>query len=242
MAAGAAGDRGSDADAALGDAVPDDAATEDSGPGTAAPRRAAMERGRVLDAKALKALAHPLRVELIELLVELGPSTASALARRLGESSGSTSYHLRQLAKERLIEEAPELGSARDRWWRVPDGGWSLEGFDILEREETRDDAHLVLDEVLRARFQRLRRWHRDASRWGAAWVDSTIEMTARLQLTREELGALTGELIAVVDRYRDLQADRRDPRVEHPGAVPVTIQLDAFPTGDPPEPADDAT
>jgi DNA-binding transcriptional ArsR family regulator len=208
--------------------------------GVARSRRDALQ-GRVLDAKALKALAHPLRVELIELLIERGPSTASELGRLLGESSGSTSYHLRQLAKEHLIEEAPELGTARDRWWRVPEGGWTLEGFDILEREETRDDAQLVLDEVVRARFQRLRRWHRDASRWGPTWVDSTIEMTARLQLTRDELEQLTTELITIVDRYRDLQAERRDPRVEHPGTVPVTVQLDAFPTGDPPEPGSPA-
>ena len=63
------------------------------------------------------ALAHPLRFRLFELLVE-GPSTASRLARQLGESSGSTSYHLRRLARAGAIVEAPELGTRRERWWR----------------------------------------------------------------------------------------------------------------------------
>ena len=63
------------------------------------------------------ALAHPLRFRLFELLVE-GPSTASRLARELGEWSGSTSYHLRRLARAGAIVEAPELGTRRERWWR----------------------------------------------------------------------------------------------------------------------------
>jgi DNA-binding transcriptional ArsR family regulator len=63
------------------------------------------------------AMAHPLRLQILGLLVD-GPSTASRLARRLGESSGSTSYHLRVLARAGAIVEAPELGNRRERWWR----------------------------------------------------------------------------------------------------------------------------
>ncbi len=191
--------------------------------------------GRVLDAGALKALAHPLRFQLIELLIEHGPSTASDLGRRVGESSGTTSYHLRQLAVHGLIEEAPELGSARDRWWRPVPGGWTIDGFEVLQREETRDDAQAILDEVLRARNQRIRAWHRDAHRWGPDWVAASVEMTARLHLTREETAALTRELVEVLDRYRDLQSDRKEGRVHVPDAVPVTVQIDGYPSGEPP-------
>jgi DNA-binding transcriptional ArsR family regulator len=210
--------------------------------GQAADAADARLSGRVLDAAALKALAHPLRFQLIERLIEHGPATASELGRQVGESSGSTSYHLRQLAKHGLIEEAPELGSARDRYWRGLKGGWSIDGFEVLEREESRDDAQMLLDEVLRARLQRIRRWHREAPRWGDRWVRSTIEMTGRFHLTRDELAALTHELVAVIERYRDLQAGRRDdPRLRGPDTVPVTVQVDAFPTGPPPNEPDDA-
>ena len=61
-----------------------------------------------------RALAHPVRLRLIELLRE-GSSTASRLGRELGESSGSTSYHLRALARAGLIEDDPDGGRGRER-------------------------------------------------------------------------------------------------------------------------------
>src|SRR5206468_2580841 len=78
------------------------------------------------------AMAHPLRLEILGLLVER-PSTASRLARRLGESRGLISYHLRMLARSGAIEEAPELGSRRERWWRRP------ELFVILPSDDDRE-------------------------------------------------------------------------------------------------------
>ena len=67
---------------------------------------------RVLDTGALRALAHPLRVQIYDILSQYGPQTASSLAERLGESSGSTSYHLRALAKHDLIRSAPTAARA----------------------------------------------------------------------------------------------------------------------------------
>ncbi|WP_130648352.1 ArsR/SmtB family transcription factor [Egicoccus halophilus] len=195
-----------------------------------------MPEDRVLDGAALKALAHPIRFQIVERLMEQGPATASSLARELGENSGSTSYHLRQLAAQDLIEEATELGSRRDRYWRVMPGGWTLEGFELLLREDTREDAWTYLDEITRTRLDAVRRWHREAPRWGDEWVGRSLEMTGRFRLTPDELGALRDELVAVVDRYRDLQTDRRDVPVSGDEPyVPVRIQLDAWPIGDPP-------
>src|SRR5919107_5857404 len=73
----------------------------------------------VTDPRALKALAHPLRGRLLASLRTDGPSTASRLAEQLGESSGSTSYHLRQLATYGFVEELTDEGNGRDRWWRA---------------------------------------------------------------------------------------------------------------------------
>lgn len=67
----------------------------------------------------LRALAHPLRLQLLDVLGAEGPATASQLARRLGESSGATSYHLRALHKVGMIEEA-EQRNGRERWWQRP--------------------------------------------------------------------------------------------------------------------------
>ena len=68
----------------------------------------------------IRALAHPIRFRMVELLRE-GPATASQLARRIGESSGSTSYHLRVLERAGVVSEDAALGNGRDRWWRRVD-------------------------------------------------------------------------------------------------------------------------
>lgn len=79
------------------------------------------EQHRVLDpeqdAAALKALTHPLRIRLLGLLRQHGPATASELAARTGETSASTSYHLRVLAKYAFVAEA-EHRDGRERRWK----------------------------------------------------------------------------------------------------------------------------
>ena len=70
------------------------------------------------DPVALRALAHPLRLKLVGLLRTRGPLTATEAAALVGESSGSTSFHLRQLAKYGLVEEAGG-GQGRQKPWRA---------------------------------------------------------------------------------------------------------------------------
>jgi predicted transcriptional regulator len=73
----------------------------------------------VLEPRMLRGLAHPLRIRLRAELGENGPATASQLAARIGESSGATSYHLRQLAAYGFITDAPGRGNGRERYWRA---------------------------------------------------------------------------------------------------------------------------
>ncbi|WP_307805075.1 winged helix-turn-helix domain-containing protein [Streptomyces sp. VRA16 Mangrove soil] len=61
---------------------------------------------------------HPVRIALLDLLAEVGTLTSTQAAARLGHSSGLCSFHLRQLARHGLIEEAPHDGR-RDRPWRL---------------------------------------------------------------------------------------------------------------------------
>ncbi|MFJ6373009.1 helix-turn-helix domain-containing protein [Streptomyces virginiae] len=93
------------------------------------------EHRRVLDperdAAALKALTHPLRIRLLGLLRQDGPATASELGVRTGESSASTSYHLRVLAKYAFVAEA-EHRDGRERRWRAVHSltAWSNESME----------------------------------------------------------------------------------------------------------------
>ena len=80
----------------------------------------ARPKGEVLlvQRRNVRGLAHPLRVAMLRLLREHGPATATGLAEQLGESSGTTSYHLRQRAYG-FIVEAEGMGTRRQRWWQA---------------------------------------------------------------------------------------------------------------------------
>src|SRR3954462_8891924 len=68
----------------------------------------------------LRALTHPVRLRMLGILRTEGPTTATALANRLGLNTGATSYHLRQLAQHGFIVDDEARGNGRERWWRVP--------------------------------------------------------------------------------------------------------------------------
>src|SRR4029078_2960721 len=76
------------------------------------------QRDVLLDARNLRGLAHPLRLRLLGALREGGPSTATLLAARLGESSAATIYPLRQLEAYGFVVEQAGRGRGRERWWR----------------------------------------------------------------------------------------------------------------------------
>jgi len=177
--------------------------------------------------EALRALAHPLRVQLLEQLGVRQCATASMLARDIGESSGATSYHLRQLARHGLIEEDTERGTARERWWRRRSTGLTLVGHDFMDNPETSGAARIVVEEIHRGMARRLGHWLETArSDWSRPWLESSVDSYQNLRLAPEQLGELVGELYAVIDRYRRLAPGE--------GAAPVEVQLNAFPKPEP--------
>lgn len=184
-----------------------------------------QRQARMLDAGALRALAHPLRVQLFNLLSFHGPATATTLAVQVGESSGSTSYHLRQLERHGLVREDPARGNARDRWWeRVP--GPVLIGSPDEQDPATRSAQYLVARELNRAQDHELDEYlRRGEDELPADWVRAASIGAAALRLTSVELGELARDIDAVVDRYRD-----RGPGSARPGTRPVQVAYRAFP------------
>ena len=81
--------------------------------------RMALTSKVVDDLDTLKAVSHPLRMRLLGRLPSGGPATASQLGRALGESSGSTSYHLRQLERFGFVADDDEQSSGRERRWKA---------------------------------------------------------------------------------------------------------------------------
>jgi DNA-binding transcriptional ArsR family regulator len=143
------------------------------------------------------AMAHPLRLEILGVLVE-GPATASMLARRLGDSSGSTSYHLRVLARAGAVVEDPELGTRRERWWRRPNPFVLIPTDDDLEGRAI--SARML--GLFIARDERARR-HLVTRDLGAAWRAGAFVGNWFLELTPEEADALAERLAEVVQELR---------------------------------------
>src|ERR1051326_238870 len=73
----------------------------------------------ISDPKSIRALAHPLRLDLLQVLGSGGPATAAHCGRVLGASQASCSFHLRQLAKYGFVEDAGPGRDRRERQWRV---------------------------------------------------------------------------------------------------------------------------
>jgi len=143
------------------------------------------------------AMAHPLRLEILGLLVE-GPATASMLARRLGESSGSASYHLRVLERAGAVVEDPELGTRRERWWRRPDPFILIPTDDDVEGRAI--STRMLGLFFARDEQARLRLVTRDL---GAAWRAGAFVGNWFVELTPEEADALAERLVELVQEVR---------------------------------------
>jgi DNA-binding transcriptional ArsR family regulator len=176
------------------------------------------------DPLTMRALAHPVRLSLLEALNHHGPLTATEAAERVGESPSNCSFHLRQLAKYGFVEEA-EGGSGRRRPWRVVNVGTRFT--DAHEDTETALAAgtlgRVIADRLLARARVGLEQRHLLPKEWRE--VTGTSDMT--LYVTPEEMRALDEELIEILFRYRDRIADR-SKRPE--GSRPLQLALFLYP------------
>ncbi|WP_327288147.1 helix-turn-helix domain-containing protein [Streptomyces sp. NBC_01198] len=166
---------------------------------------------------------HPVRVALLDLLAEAGAVTATQAAARLGHSSGLCSFHLRQLARHGLIEEAPRAGGrGGPRPWQLRWEGARTapqDGFTALTRD--------LEDAAYRRRLAEL---DQGPAEWRHDESFSTV-----VHLTPTE----TAEVAAAVHRLLAGFRERDDDRAARPAdAVPVAVVARFFPlppgTGDP--------
>jgi DNA-binding transcriptional ArsR family regulator len=195
-------------------------------PPAAAGSATARSVTRVTDPRALRALAHPLRMALVGLLRMQGPLTATQAGALLGESSGSTSFHLRSLARYGLVEEAPG-GQGRERPWRAT-AMFTQWG----EDEDVTSPAAAAATELLAAviaerYFDDLKRWLATRHSEPAPWREAAQFGDSQLWLTADELTALAGEVSALTDRYLDRSTQ---PELRPPGARRVSFLNIAFP------------
>lgn len=194
-----------------------DAAVDGSGGESEAPA--------AVDLDSLKALAHPLRVRILHVLTTRGPQTASSLATALGESTGSTSYHLRALAKHDLIREVEGRGSARERWWEREKGSVSFTNPEAMKTPSGRAATQVVMTEFLNRRHQQLLRFVGDSIRTPAEIDDMTaLISTANLRLTPDQAKELNERFSALIDEASDRYRGQ-----DEAGTQPYTVRVDVF-------------
>ncbi|MEV2243592.1 winged helix-turn-helix domain-containing protein [Streptomyces sp. NPDC049970] len=183
---------------------------------------------RHIDAHSLRGLAHPLRMRLLNALREFGPATASGLADRLGESSGATSYHLRQLAAYGFVEDDPERGKGRERWWRSRHSGTAfgdnMTDFMGHADPEVRGAIGVVLHEVATTHAQELNTWLGTMHEWPEEWLRGWDVSDFKVRLTPELSLELAEKIHALVNSYRGRVPDDTE------GSAVVRTHLHLFP------------
>lgn len=184
---------------------------------------------RVTDPSALRALAHPVRGRLLGLLRLHGPSTATLLGARVGESGSSASYHLRELARYGFVREVPDRGTGRERWWEAAhrSTSWSSTDFSGDDLSVTDELHHRMVE----ARGRLLTAWLEQRGGLPAEWKGTGTFNDLALHLTPEQTERLTQELVDVLVRWRDEEGAAPDT----PGTGIVQVLADVFPLPEPP-------
>jgi DNA-binding transcriptional ArsR family regulator len=186
-----------------------------------------QQERHVTDPADLKAVAHPLRVKMLALLRRHGPATATELAQRLDTETGSTSYHLRILAKHGFVAEAaagPEgRRHPRERRWEAVHRttGWS--NTQLASTDAGREAAAMMRRRQVEVLVGDVERFEAEQDRLEPAWVEAAGIGDLQVRLTRAGLTELWDRFYAHLDELRARDSD-------DPAAAVVSVVVAGFP------------
>lgn len=188
-----------------------------------------MKREVVTDARAMRALAHPVRVALLEAIRRDGEITATRAAELLGESPGNMSWHLQTLARYGFVEETGD-GRGRSRPWRATSS--SRQFVSDTGELESEIAGEALAQTFLERSYAQAREWLSRQAAYPADWRYASSMLDSVRYLTAEELAAAMADILAIYDRYSD-----RDDKAKRPeGALPVHLHAHGHPL--PPTPS----
>jgi hypothetical protein len=182
---------------------------------------------RITDPKVMRALAHPLRMALLELFGVHQTLTATQASEALGESPATCAFHLRTLAKYGFVAEAGG-GRGRERPWKSTHTTLHLQTTD-LDSEQAR----MAADALGHVFFDRWLGRIRDVfagQRWSGEWEEAVGALDTVTFLTPGELLAVRDEIAAILHRHLDR---RDDPSLRPADARPVEFSVFAYPRQD---------
>ena len=175
------------------------------------------EQRDISDARTMRAMAHPTRLALLDLIGREGELTASRAAELLDDSPGNMSWHLQTLAKYGFVEETGE-GKGRSRPWRIS----SVRNRFITppdDPEATAAGDALVMVFLERA-MQQQREWLAAHDSYSQDWQDAAYLTNQLTYLTAQELADLSAAVVELYAQY----TDRVDKRNRPDGALPVHL------------------
>jgi predicted transcriptional regulator len=176
------------------------------------------------DPKMMRALAHPMRMALLELIEVTGTLTATQASEALGESPANCAFHLRTLGKYGYIAEAGG-GKGRERPWKRVDMRIDLSA--DHDEPSTNLTAKALQQLMLDHLVARVRKVLLNIDDLPKEWRDATRAMEDLVFLTADELREVSEQVVELTDRFRDRKADSSS-RPE--GALPVQLLFFGYP------------
>jgi predicted ArsR family transcriptional regulator len=199
---------------------------------------ASRQRGRILDDPvAIRALAHPLRNDLMRIIGRRGRTTTAEAARELGISHGLASHHLHQLAKYDFVEQI-EGNDNRERPWRLVATSYEFRpataapaGMDPAGMDPAGMDAVDVVERVhAEQALTGFLRWQQRRKDWPADWLEQSGILKTTVYLTQNELAGLATAINDLLERYVG-QRPLDDLAARPARSVPVDFTIFAVPT-----------
>jgi DNA-binding transcriptional ArsR family regulator len=164
----------------------------------------AERRERITDPERIRALAHPVRIALLDYLGDVTEATATECAEALGESPASCSFHLRMLEKYGYIERAERRG--REKPWRVRTADFDMRPDPGVPGSLPAVQA--VASMGLESEFLRAMNWFSRIDRESDEWVQATTFTRSSFWATAEELAQLSRDVQDLTDRFAGRHAD----------------------------------
>jgi predicted ArsR family transcriptional regulator len=174
----------------------------------------------------MRALAHPLRLELQSIVGRSGRITTADAARELGISHGLASHHLHQLAKYGFVEQVAGADN-RERPWQLVATSVSVDG---LSDKPGGAEAVAVFEQVAAERtLERFLSWQERRGNWPAGWRDNAGLGRSTVYLTQHELAALVAAFDKLIGDYIE-QRPLDDLSSRPAGSVPVEFSMFVVP------------
>ncbi|MAT07219.1 MAG: hypothetical protein CL424_19475 [Acidimicrobiaceae bacterium] len=171
---------------------------------------------RISDPRRVRALAHPLRLRLLDLLSD-GELTATQCAEATGESPANCSFHLRNLAKYGYIVPGERRG--KEKPWKLATRSRDIRP-DLGDSESIGAVAAMAVI-ALEREVDRVKAWIDCAATEEPAWVDSSTINTSSTWVTLEEYEEISRELRQLTARFA---GRTEDPNLRPPGARPIRV------------------